>query len=291
VRRTLSLLALVAVLAGGCLHTKPKSAFDISVVASGREPREIYAHGEKMMKAGLYDKAMSDFQELRNFHRDDPLSVRAQLSLAEIRFKKGEFDEARYAYEEFLQYHPRHPDLDFVVYRIGLSIYKRAPKLAGRDQSLSKAAVNRWTGFAQRFPQSTYIAEVEKLSQRGLDRVAGKELFISRFYAKKHAWRAVEGRAADLVARYPTATHADEAMAMLARAYHSDGRPEDALAVRERLVADHPESRWIRSVDQVLRLPPGEAFQDELFPRPYHVAGGGMPAGGGGGGKKPSSDE
>lgn len=288
-RRTLSLLALVAVLAGGCLHSKPKSAFDISVVSSGREPREIYAHGEKMMKSGLYDKAMSDFQELRNFHRDDPLSVRAQLSLAEIRFKKGEFDEARYAYEEFLQYHPRHPDLDFVVYRIGLSIYKRAPKLAGRDQSLSKAAVNRWAGFAERFPQSTYIAEVQKLSQRGLDRVAGKELFISRFYAKKGAWRAVEGRAADLVARYPTASHADEAMAMLARAYHSDGRPEDALAVRERLVADHPDSRWIRSVDATLRHAPGAPIQDETFPRPYHVSGGMTPSGGGG--KKPSSDD
>lgn len=279
-RRTLSLLALVASLSGGCVHGKPKSAFDISVVSSGREPREIYAHGEKMLKAGLYDKAMSDFQELRNFHRDDPLSVRAQLSLAEIRFKKGEYDEARYAYEEFLQYHPRHPDLDFVVYRIGLSIWKRAPKLAGRDQSLSKAAVNRWSGFAQRFPQSTYIPSVERLSQRGLDRVAGKELFIARFYAKRKAWRAVEGRAGDLIARYPTASHADEAMAMLIRAYHAGGRTDEAAAVRARLAADHPDSRWIGAVDRVLRRPPGDPIEDELFPRPYHTSGG-MAAGGG----------
>lgn len=281
-RRTLSLLALIAVLAGGCAHSKPKSAFDISVVSTGREPREIYAHGERMMKSGLYDKAMSDFQELRNFHRDDPLSVRAQLSLAEIRFKKAEYDEARYAYEEFLQYHPRHPDLDFVVYRIGLSIWKRSPKLSGRDQSLTRAAVNRWTGFGQRFPQSTYVPEVEKLLQHGLDRIAGKELFIARFYAKQDAWRAVEGRATDLIARYPTASHADEAMAMLARAYHADGRPDAAAAVRERLAADHPDSSWLTRVDRILARPPGAPIEDEAFPRPYRLAASAQTAGGGG---------
>jgi outer membrane protein assembly factor BamD len=94
-------------------------------VASGRTPQEIYDHAMKMLKRGLYDKAEIDFQELRNFHRDDPLSVRARLGVGDMHFQQGEYEEARFAYEEFASYHPRHPDMDYVTYRIGLCHWKR----------------------------------------------------------------------------------------------------------------------------------------------------------------------
>lgn len=266
------LLLLLLSLVGGCMQARGPGNRP-TVVMTDRTPREIYAHGQKMMARGMYEKATSSFQELRNFHRDDPLSVRAQLALAEIRFKKGEYEEARYAYEEFATYHPRHEDMDFVVYRIGLCLWKRAPRLAGRDQTTTRSTVNTWSGFEDRFPESEYLEEVLKLRQRGVDRLAAGDLYVARFYAKREAWEAVRGRSAELIRRFPDSRHVEEALARYAGAAHRVGRTTEAEAAIERLAALHPDSRWLPSVARVLQAPPGTPPEDETFVRPYRMPG------------------
>ncbi|MCB9662774.1 MAG: outer membrane protein assembly factor BamD [Alphaproteobacteria bacterium] len=266
-------LLLVLALVGGCsLKTKGK---ELQIAASGRPPREIYAHGEKMMKRGLFDKALEDFQELRNFHRDDPLSVRAELAIAEIRFRKGDYDEARYAFQEFEDYHPNFAP-DYVSYMVGYTIWKVAPRVVGRDQTLTRQAVNEWTGFGQLYPDSEYRDEVDKLLQRGIDRLASKEMFVARFYRKRRAWAAVEGRSARLLQLFPSSRYAEEALALLSEGYHRVGRVEDAKLARERLVAMYPDSGRVRHVDHVLALPPGTPPEDVIFARPYRLPGYGL---------------
>lgn len=266
-------LTLLVLLLTGCAAMQKKPTGPVHVASTGRPPQEIYDHAMTLMKRGLYDKAMTDLQELRNFHRDDPLSVRAQLGIADMQFQKGEYEEARYAYEEFATYHPRHPDMDYVTWRIGYCIWKRSPKVAGRDQATTRSAVNTWTGFERRYPESEHIAEVEKLLQRGLDRLAVKELFVARFYRKRDAWLAVEGRTRGLLWRYPESTHAEEAKALLAISLHETGRTDEARQWRETLAKDHPESDLIASVDRRLAKPAGTPPEDEIFVRPYRVPG------------------
>lgn len=271
--RSVLILVLAAFLSACAGGIRAHGTTGYRVTASGREPREIYSHGETMMKRGLYDKAVEDFQELRNFHRDDPLSVRAELALGEIRFRKGEFEEARYAFEDFLTYHPRHPDLDYVVYMIGLSIWRQAPKLAGRDQSTTEAAARRWAGFRTRFPDSEHTESVEVYLQKAVDRLAANELWTARFYRKRAAWSAVAGRAERILLRFPESRHAEEAMAMLAEASQGIGKTLDAEAARDRLVERYPESTFIARVERALSRPPGTPPEDVVFARPYRMAG------------------
>lgn len=264
-------VALSLVLGAGACSVGIKSASPITVKATGREPREIYEHGQKMLKAGFYDKAIADFQELRNFHRDDPLSVRAELALAEIRYRKAEYAEARFAFEEFAQYHPRHESLDYVTYMVGLSVWKEAPRISGRDQSLTRQAVVRWSGFDTRFPDSEYVDEVSKMMAKGVDRLAAKELWVARFYAKRDAWAAVEGRTATIQWRYADSRHAEEALALRAMALQATGRVEEARTTREALASQWPDSPAIARVDRALARPPGTPPEEVIFVRPYRV--------------------
>jgi outer membrane protein assembly factor BamD len=276
IRYALILLLLVS----GCDVFRAKGTTGPRVITSGREPAEIYDHGLKMMQTGLFDRAIEDFQELRNFHRDDPLSVKAQLALADIHYKKGEFEEARFAYQEFASYHPRHADLDYVTYQIGVCHWKRAPKLAGRDQSLTRAAVNTWTGFDNRFPESEHTERVDKVLQRGVDRLAAQELWVTRFYKQRGAWSAVESRARHLLVRFPESRHAEESLALLALAYQEIGRPADATDARARLAEQFPESEHLAKVDRRLADPPGNPAEEEVFVRPYRLPAGAVPQGG-----------
>lgn len=223
------------------------------------------------MRRGYYTKSLESFNKVRNYHRDDPVSVLAQLAIADVHFKKRDFAQARFAYEEFAAYHPRHESLDYVTWRIGLSIYKGASKLAGRDQTATRSAVNVWTGFDTRFPDSTYLESVDKLQTRGRNRLAAKELFIAKFYADRDAWGAVRGRCEYLLRRYSDTDHAEASLALLGEAQHRWGFVDEARSTRSRLLETYPDSSLVSKLDRVLAKEPGAPPDEKVFIRPYRI--------------------
>lgn len=229
---------LVACLALG-VATPAHAAKDLTV-------EEEYEQGLKYMKRGYYVKALENFNRIRNFHRDDPYAVKSELAIADLYFKKSEWDQARLAYEDFLRLHPRHEDVDYVVYRLGMTSWKKSARIASRDQSWTRQAVNTWTGFDTRYPESEHVDDVLAHLTQARERLARKEVVIGAFYFKRKAWPAVIGRMEGALRVYPTSDQAPRAMALLAFAYAQQGQPDEAKAAAERLLADHPDDRYAR---------------------------------------------
>jgi outer membrane protein assembly factor BamD len=208
---------------------------------------EQYELGLKYLNRSYYVKALETFNRIRNYHRDDPMAVKAELAIADVHFKKSDWDQARLAYEDFVRMHPRHADVDYVVWRIGESLYQKAPRIAARDQTWTRQAVNTWSGFEARFPDSEYRDDVLENLTECRERLALKELQVARFYKRRAAWRAVEGRAAGLVRTSPTSQHVPEALGLLAEAHAWQGEAEQATEALQRLeAADANAARRVR---------------------------------------------
>jgi outer membrane protein assembly factor BamD len=248
-----------------------KDSDDKKPAKKDKSAQELYEDGLRHMQHGYYTKALDEFNHVRNYFRDDPLSVKAELAIADVYFKKGDFEQARYAYEEFATYHPRSENLDYVTWRDGLSIYKRASKWAGRDQTSTRGAVNVWTGFDARFPESSYTEDVDKLLGRARDRLAAKELYIAKFYAGRKSWGAVADRARGVVERYPESGRVPTALRMLGTALHAWGDVDGAARVREQLAARPDADGSLAKLDRKLARPPGAKPEEELFIRPYRI--------------------
>lgn len=198
---------------------------------------EQYELGQKYLKRGYYTKAIEQFNRIRNYYRDDPYSVKSELAIADVFFKKHEWDQARLAYEDFMRMHPRNPELDYVVYRIGLTLYKKAPTVAGRDQTWTRQAVNTWSGFEGRFPESEHQVEVQEMLRECRERLAKKELVIAEFYENRAAWNSVLGRVDGLLRVYPTSEYVPDALELKAIAHASEGQPDQASEVLAQLTA------------------------------------------------------
>jgi len=215
--------------------------------------KEQYELGLKYMKRGRYIKAVEQFNRVRNYHRDDPHSVKAELAIGDVYFEKAEWDQARLAYDEFARMHPRHPDLDYVTFRIGMSSYKKAPKRAGRDQTFTRHAMNAWAGFGAKFPESGYTGEVEGLNNECRERMALKEIWIARFYKRRSAWAAVERRAANMASRYPASEHLALSVELIGEASAWLGNDTAADMAIKRLEVDAPEvaKRLAKEVEKI----------------------------------------
>lgn len=198
---------------------------------------EQYNLGLRYLKRGYYVKALEEFNRIRNYHRDDPYAIKAELAIADVYYKKAEWDQARLAYEDFMRMHPRNAELDYVVFRIGMSVYKKAPRAAGRDQTWTRQAVNTWSNFDTRFPDSAHKADVAEKYTECKERLAKKELVVARFYRNRKAWTAVEGRAQGLQADHAGSEAAKEGLVLLAEAQAWRGEAEAAAATLKLLEA------------------------------------------------------
>ena len=221
----------------------------------GLTAEDIYSLGLKYLKRGYYTKAEEQFQRVRTFYRDDPYSLKAELAIAEIYYKKNEWDLARLAYEDFMRAHPRYPELDLVVYRLGLVLYKKAPVIPERDQTWTRQTVNTWTGFSARFPESSYRDDVEKHLAKAQGRLAKKELFIAQFYARREAWPAVVGRIEPMLRLWPSSADGSEGLLLLGTAFHQMGNADGAAAALERLKANPDSSLQVRELERTLSKP------------------------------------
>jgi len=212
--------------------------------------QERYDRGQKYMKRGYYVKALEEFNRIRNYHRDDPMALKAELAIADVYFKKSEWDQARIAYEDFMRMHPRHEDLDYVVFRLGLTSFKKAPKIAARDQTWTRQAVNAWVGFENRYPDSDHLEEVAESLQKCRDRLARKEYQIGAFYANREAWPAVKSRMEGMLRQYPNSASVPDALGMLALSQYRMGEMDAAKEAMSRLRTDHPDAAILKKLER-----------------------------------------
>ena len=197
--------------------------------------QERYDLGQRYLKRGYYTKALEQFNRIRNDYRSDPLALRAELGVADVFFAQSEWDQARLSYQDFQRLHPKYEDSDYVVYRIGLCLWRKAPKIASRDQTATRQAVDIWVGFDRRYPESEWLSEVESHLVEGRARLAKKELVIGRFYERRRAWRAVRGRIEGMLRQYPDSPDRAEALYLLGQAYTHLGDAEGAKDCLQRL--------------------------------------------------------
>ncbi|MFH1464250.1 MAG: outer membrane protein assembly factor BamD [Pseudomonadota bacterium] len=215
-------------------------------------PDERLELGIKYMNRGYYTKALEQLNRVRNYYRDDPAAIRAELEIANLYYKKAEWDQARVAYEDFQRMHPHHEEIDYVVFRTGLCLWRKAPKVAARDQVWTRQAVNTWSGFAARYPESEWLQDVQENLTEGRNRLAHKEIVIGRFYLRREAWRAAAGRFEGMLRSYPQADGHAEALALLGLCQAHQGDVAAARATLRKLQDEGVTGRQVTELQKLL---------------------------------------
>jgi len=245
--RSWPIAAALLLLSTGCEVNLQRNWNPTNLMAREAPTAEgLYQSCQKQIKRGYYVKALELCTRLRNYYRDSPYAVLAELSIGDLHFEKTDYDLARVAYEDFMRMHPRHEKMDYVVYRLGLTSYKKASRVASRDQTWTRQAVNTWTNFSPRFPESEHAEEVAELYLKGRSRLARKEIRIAEFYVGREAWSAAALRLEEMVRQYPDTDQVAHALALLAVCRVELGEVDAAAVLRDRLDAEHPDSKWSR---------------------------------------------
>jgi outer membrane protein assembly factor BamD len=238
--KSIGLIVLAAAaLLSACSSGKEKKKF----AYVERPVEQLYSDATRRLEQKRYDEAVELFEEVERQHPYSAWARRAMLMKAFARYQTNDYDEAVEALDQFISLHPGNKDAPYAYYLKAMCFYERITDV-GRDQDYTRNAVSALNDVIRRYPDTEYARDARLKLDLTYDHLAGKEMYVGRFYLKNNKHIAAINRFKYVVANYETTSQVPEALYRLAEAYLQLGVTEEAYEAAAVLGANYPGSDW-----------------------------------------------
>lgn len=213
---------------------------------------DLYNQGLARLKAKDYEKAAKKFGEVEKNYPSSEWSRKALLMTVFTQYEKPAYDEAVQAAQRYIGLYPNSPDTPYVFYLAGMSYYNQVPDVM-RDQSSAEKALQIFSELVQKYPKSEYVADAKYKMGVARDQLAAKEMQVGRFYLTRKNYPAAINRFHDVLGKYQTTRHTEEALYRLTEAYLAMGVTNEAQTAAAILGHNYPDSQWYKDAHALLK--------------------------------------
>lgn len=209
----LSLGFLLAVSLGGCVAMDYTAGFLDRLFGDAPEltPPELMMEGDEQMAEGRYDSAAEAFQQVKDRYPYSPYAIRAELKMADALFKRGDYNTAFEAYDEFERLHPRDANIPYVIFQKG-DCHLEQVSAIDRDQTHTTSAREEFERLIKRFPNHNLAKVARTKIRKCLIYLSEYELYVGHFYFRNEQYKAAMGRYKYIIENYPDTGQYHEAM-------------------------------------------------------------------------------
>ena len=263
-KKTLTLIAILAVALAGCRHTfrgggggssatkSLRTSFDPALAKMPKE--KVFQLGEDQFAKRKYQKARQYYSHVYETFPNDPLGRRALLRVADAYYEQGDATnlvEAQYKYRDFINRYPGSDRADYAMMQIAMCSFKQMER-PDRDQQKTREALEKFGDAVKSYPKSPLRPEMDKRLQDVLDRLAKHDHIIAQYYIKRHSYNAAVQRLNGIVETYPNYRARDGVFFDLATALSGLGRTAEARLYYERVLSEFPQSTYAGKAKQRL---------------------------------------
>lgn len=207
----------------------------------------LWEQGSAALADRKWFTAREYFQQLVDGYPQSPYRANAKLGLGDAYLSDGSIEgklRAEREYQEFLAYFPTHPRADYAQLQIAMTHYEQMPK-AERDQTETKAALEQFALFRERYPNSELMDEALAREREAKDRLSESIYKVGLYYHRARWFPGAIARFKEVLETDPQYTGRDAVYFYLAEALVTAGREAEALPLLERLAAEFIESEHL----------------------------------------------
>jgi outer membrane protein assembly factor BamD len=195
---------------------------------------QLYTAAKESLDDKDYKEAIEYFEKLEARYPFGTYAQQAELEIAYAYYKYDEPDSAISAAQRFIKMNPRHPNVDYAWYIMGLTNYNRGDTLidkvlpqdpSQRDTTIMHQAYDDFYQLVKRYPDSKYAPDSRQRLIYLRNNMALYEIHVADYYMRRGAYIAA-------------------AMVIMVRAYRKlkmDGLADDALRVLRLNYPDNPD--------------------------------------------------
>ena len=213
---------------------------------------EAYQEGMKSLEEGDVLYAAKKFNEAELLFPQSSWAPKSALMASYAYYLQNQYDQAISTAQRFISLHPGNKHAVYAYYLIGQSYYERIQDVA-RDQRITELALESFIEVVRRYPGTDYAKDSQLKIDLTLDHLAGKEMYIGRYYLQKKAFLAAINRFRTVTVDYQTTSHVPEALHRTVEAYLSMGLLEEAYNTASVLGHNFPDSSWYKDSYELIR--------------------------------------
>jgi len=244
-------LALGAgMLLGGCDTMSSLNPFDRPEVykpeVTAEEPADkLYNEGLARAQNGDSEGAAKKFDQIDKQAPGSTYARKGLIMTAFTNYQANKWEEAITASKRFIAQNPASPDAAYAQYILAMSYYNQIPD-ATRDQERTEQAIQAFQTLLEKYPKSEYALDAKEKLLAARDQLAGKEMNVGRFYLEKRNYTGAVNRFRDVIIKYQTTRHVEEALMRLTEAYMALGITNEAQTAAAVLGHNFPDSPWYK---------------------------------------------
>lgn len=252
-QRWVKTVFLIGLLAAGLAVASCSSSGKKKKFAYVEKPVEqLYQDAARQLERKRYDQAVPLFEEVERQHPYSVWARRAMLMKAFAHYQQNDYDEAVDALDQFITLHPGNKDAPYAYYLKSMCFYEQITGV-GRDQDSTRKAVDALNDVIRRYPNTEYARDARLKLDLTYDHLAGKEMYIGRFYMRQNKQISAINRFKYVVEHYPTTGQVPEALHRLVEAYLELGVVDEAIAAAAVLGYNYPGSEWYEASYNLIR--------------------------------------
>ena len=222
----------------------------------GWSAERIYQEARDEAAAGAWDKAIGLFEKLEGRAAGSVLAQQAQIEKAYAQYRTNEKVQAIATLDRFIRLHPTSPAMDYALYLKGLVNFNDNlglfsslinQDLSERDQKAAKESYESFLELSRRFPDSKYTPDARQRMLYIVNSLAGYEVHVARYYARRGAHVAAINRAQQAINDYQGVPAAEEALAILVYSYDALGMTQLRDDARRVLNQNYPASSFLKN--------------------------------------------
>ena len=250
VLRTAPALALLAAPVAGCSTLDSINPFGSgekyeTKILSETPATDIYDQGLARLQKKDGAGAAKKFAELDKQYPFSDWSRKGLMMQTYADYQAGDYDTAIATGKRFYQLYPNAPDAPYALYLQAMSYYQQIPDVS-RDQANAEKALALFQEIVTKYPSSEYVDDAKFKIQVTRDQLAGKEMSTGRFYLNRRNYAAAINRFREVLAKYQTTRHTEEALERLTEAYLALGITNEAQTAAAVLGHNFPDSPWYK---------------------------------------------
>lgn len=254
--KRLALVFSLAAALGGCDTLSSINPFDRPEVYKPEvlptvPADKLYNEGLARLQNGDSEGASKKFEEIDKQAPFSPYSRKGLILTAYSNYQASRWDDAITASKRFLAQNPASPDAAYAQYILAMSYFNQIPD-ATRDQERTEQALRAMQELLDRYPKSEYVVDVREKMLVARDQLAGKEMNVGRFYLEKRNYAGAVNRFRDVITKYQTTRHVEEALMRLTEAYMALGITNEAQTAAAVLGHNFPDSPWYKDAYSLL---------------------------------------
>tara|TARA_B110000977_G_scaffold165149_1_gene212133 strand:- start:531 stop:1370 length:840 start_codon:yes stop_codon:yes gene_type:complete len=219
------------------VFAKPKQALPIEV---------LYKNAYQNFTNNNYRNAIKLFEEVeKNYSYNTEWASKALLMRGYIYYESSRYIESLEILKKFKVRYAGSKNIDYVEYLIAMCIFEQIETVA-MTQENTLLADRQFKKIISNYPTSKYAEDSNFKLDLIQDQLAGKEMYVARYYTKREKWGPALMRLNKIVKQYETTVYIEEALHRLVEIHYKLGNIPAARKYASILGYNYNDSDWYK---------------------------------------------